>query len=163
MNMKKLVFITSFLLYFSFVFGQTKDNLTTEKNTTMPGNVFYVDFSTLACRDFIEILKANNPSKTDHLITTANKAPKNWIQKRDIGFLISLIDSKEPTRCIVENIASTLPFKDSATMGGYAMDLIDAFRLHKTYPFNLTSCPKNDSTRQKTILQWWDKYKIEKN
>ncbi|WP_231389953.1 ankyrin repeat domain-containing protein [Sphingobacterium pedocola] len=120
---------------------------------------FYINFLNTTVAEYVERLKKTDIEGTAvaiNLLSLVNQAPSRWIQKKELAYLMKLIDSEEPAKCAVSVLASTLPLKDSATIGGHAMDLIDAYRLGKKYPAFLTSCPKTDSVRKAEIKTWWE-------
>jgi hypothetical protein len=62
------------------------------------------------------------------------KAPANWITKKDIDQLITKVDSKEPCAGVVYNKSAIMPHKNvRSTVGIEALMMIEGYR-HKEYP-----------------------------
>jgi len=112
--------------------------------------------------EFIQFLAIKDGSKTESNQLTypipVVEVEVGWIKDSDIDSLILLIDSKEPARCIMTMRSSYWP-NESSTIGGHAMNMIDAFRFKRVYPYSMTECPKNNETRKKEILNWYKTYK----
>lgn len=143
----------------SYATGQIKEP---EQNnlvdTTIFRDPFYVNFFNTNVAEYMERLKKTNTAGSTvamSLLSLVNRAPSTWIQKDELIYLMTLIDSEEPAKCVVSVLASTLPLKETATIGGHAMDLLDTYRLGNKYPSFLTSCPKTDSARKAEIKTWW--------
>ena len=150
MNKISLLLIVTFTTTLSF--GQkSKDSATLD----------FVNLNKTTVLDFVRTLpikKEPNP-KTIYIITIGIEAKVGWIKDSDIDSLIILIDSKEPAYCLMKAISSYLPVNESSTVGGHVMNIIDAFRYQKEYPYVLTDCPKNDEQRKIDILNWYEEFK----
>ena len=121
------------------------------------------DFNKKTVLDYVKILpiKDTNEMKS-HIIITLGIAGYGWIKDSDLDTLIKLIDSKDKANCVVQAISSSMPTNEESTLGGQIMNLIDAYRFKKEYPYFLTDCSKNDEKRKYEILKWWfdkNKYK----
>lgn len=151
---RKIVFLGFVFCAFNFVFSQ-EDILS--KNS--------VDFNKTSLREFVAKLKIDssmidNEQNHFYILTTINKADLNWIKEEDLPILMSLIESKEPSYCVMQFISSQLLFEKS-TIGGQVMNLIDSYRYRKQYPYFLIDCSKNDYRRAEEIKKWWnEKIKI---
>jgi hypothetical protein len=120
-----------------------------------------IDFNKLSLSEYIDILKIKDPCPNgEYRLTTFGNIGDKWITDSDIENLINLIDSEDPTYCIIQMMSSNLPTPtDYSTLGGQIMDILDAYRLKKQYPYFLSSCSKNDEKRKTEILNWWNDYK----
>ena len=56
-------------------------------------------------------------------------APKSWMTKKDVEYLMNYIDSEEPSYCVMQIISSHLPLNEKSTLGGQAMNLIDGLMI----------------------------------
>jgi len=65
------------------------------------------------------------------------------------------IYSGEKCKCVIKVYSDYLPFDDYSTIGGQAMNLIDAYRKNENYFDAPWDCSKNDSIRAKNIVSWW--------
>ena len=150
----KIFFLGFVFCTFNFVFSQD-DNLS--RNS--------VNFKKISLREYVAKLKIDSSLIDDeenhfYILTTINKADLDWINEEDLPFLMSLIESKEPSYCVMQFISSQLLFEKS-TIGGQVMNLIDSFRFKKQYPYFLVDCSKNDARRAEEIKRWWnEKIKI---
>ena len=130
-------------------YGQTeKDNQLSTSN--------FINLNDLTVFQFIEMLKMDNVnSKGLNILTIGMQTPKNWVTEKDIDSLITLINSTDPAKCVMQSISSYLPVNDSSTIGGQVMDIIESYKDKKQYPTVLTSCAKTDKNRIEIIMQWW--------
>lgn len=123
----------------------------------------FINLNQISVFEFIELLKINEENKgKTNILTIGSIAPQLWVTEKDIEILINYIHLTEPSRCVVQSISSYLPVGDSATIGGHAMDIIEAFMENGTYPHFLTSCAKTDGNRIERIRNWWNERKENK-
>ncbi|WP_316766015.1 hypothetical protein [Pedobacter frigiditerrae] len=143
------------ILLFSFltVLGQSEKGFVLNKTP-------FIDLSKLNVHQYVELLKVDsNEVNKFNILTVGMERPKNWVTKKDIYILINLIDSAEPAKCVMQIVSSHLPVRESSTIGGQVMNIIEAFKENKAYPTALTSCAKTDAERVKNIKVWWDSQK----
>jgi uncharacterized protein len=117
----------------------------------------FIDLNKISVWEFINLLKIDTTNKSDlNILTIGMNTPENWINAKDIDTLMTIINSNEPSKCIVQVISSYyLPIGESSTIGGQVMDIIEAYKDNKAYPNKLTSCSKTDEQRIKAIELWW--------
>ncbi len=144
---KSFLFILLTLSYF-VVTGQDMHPSLTESTN--------IDLAKISVKEYVALFKIRDKKRSQlHFLSIKETAPKNWIQKSDIEFLIKFVDSKEPANCVVQIRSSHLHFNDSSTVGGQVMNLIDSFRFNKDYPYFLDDCSKTDKIRVTDIKKWW--------
>lgn len=161
--MKKILYLFIILIASSlYANGQIKESTSKyHGDTTVFRGPYYVNFRNTSVAEYLERLKKPSTeeiSVANNLLSLVNSASATWIRREELAYLITLINSEEPAKCVVTTFASTLPLKDTATIGGHALDLIDAYRLEKEYPSSLANCPKIDPTRKEKIKKWWETY-----
>ena len=86
--------------------------------------------------------------------------PDDWVKKENIEPLIKLLKSQEKCYCIVNPLSSYSASSESATVGGFAIELINSYRLKKKLSFGLWSCPETDERKANEIIAWWEKEKM---
>lgn len=120
----------------------------------------FINLNDISIYQFIELLKIDN-EKPNHLnvLTVGMQSPENWIAEKDIDSLMTLINSSEPAKCVMQVISSHLPIGDSSSIGGHVLDIIEAFKDKKSYPTILTSCSKTDKERINKLSKWWNEQK----
>lgn len=116
-----------------------------------------INLDSLSVRQYVELLKLTERKvHTIHILTIGKTADVDWIKKSDIPYLMELIGSNEDANCVWQSISSQLPLPNESTLGGQVMNLIDAYRQGKNYPYFLTSCAKTDVERVQEIRNWWE-------
>jgi hypothetical protein len=106
---------------------------------------------------FLEAMKKRENTMGElWFVTMANDFPENWIHKEDIGMLINLIDSKERCNCFMNPISSKIP-KGNANVGGYAIELINAYKEKRKVNFGLYLCPETNKQKVDELVSWWAK------
>ncbi|WP_114788932.1 hypothetical protein U0035_04930 [Niabella yanshanensis] len=105
----------------------------------------------VSVRGFFESL-AFKPG-TAPCIIAESTFPDGLIVASDLDYLFSQVNSKQKCKCIVSFLSSIIP-TDSAELGGYAIELITAYREKKTANFGLYKCPKQDSAVANKLLKW---------
>lgn len=121
---------------------------------------YFVNLNDYSVYQFIELLKMDKDKPSQlNILTIGMKTPENWLTKKDIDSLMTLIHSTEPAKCVMQVVSSHLPVGDNSTIGGQVMDIIEAFKENKSYPTILTSCAKTDQERIDKLTKWWDEQK----
>ena len=149
------------ILELNFNLGDYLDNITNIKNIDCEDSYKRVLLDTLSVRDFIKILKIKEPVPNKvHFISVWSNVDSTWISKKDISYLIPLMDVTDSAYCIGSPLSSVgfTGINDYSTLGGQVMNLIDFYRLNKIAPVYHPVCLKNDSVRKKEILDWWKDY-----
>ena len=145
---KLRITIGLFVMFSLTVFGQNKN----EK--------WFINLNEVSIYQYIELLKVdNNDINKFNILTIGGEVPENWVGQKDIDTLITLINSTQQAKCVMQVISSYLPIGESSTIGGQVMDIIEAYKDKKPYPIALTSCTKTDEERAKEIKKWWDSQK----
>ena len=123
-------------------------NKSEPKNETEIHRKLASEYSPLS---FIKELKKRNQINAS---TIENDFSKNWVKVKDLDSLISIIDSKEKCNCYLNPLSSYIP-KDSAEVGGFAIEFIKAFKENKKVDLGLFSCPKVDEKEAEKLKVWW--------
>ena len=135
---------------------ETSDTLINPSDTlrAILGDVHPID--SLDVLSYLKTLRARSPQNKGRRLIAYTQADSNWIKRTDIPALLSQIGSIERACCVMSVFSSLWVAKDEyATIGGHAMDLIDAYRFGLTYP-PLKTCPKADTARMAAIRKWWN-------
>jgi hypothetical protein len=152
--MKQLLLLL--LLILQFQFCNCQDSIGSS-------NICRVDFNKLSVLDYIKLLPVKkNDNRQIHVLTIYDTAKNGWIKVSDIDTLITMIDSKDPSQCVIQVISSFIPENINSTIGGQVMNLIDTFRYGKEYPYFLADCSSNDIKRKQDIMVWYNNFKIKK-
>ncbi len=86
-------------------------------------------------------------------ISAESSFPDRLITASDLDYLFGQINSKQKCKCTVSFLSSIIP-TDSAELGGYAIELITAYKEKKIVNFGLYKCPKQDSVVAAKLLMW---------
>ena len=122
------------------------------QNSVYLDSVTVKEFSTIAFQPIV-------PGSYGNELAIYGKSSINWIQKEDVKILMALIRSDAKCRCVVHGFSSyRTPVTEYSTVGGIAMDLIDAFRGQTQYPARMWTCTKTDKQRAAAIEKWWATY-----
>lgn len=118
----------------------------------------WLNFESITVCEYLKLLKLKEirPHQIN-ILTTGNVADTTWIKEEDLEKLVKLSNSRIPAHCVMQAISSQLPFKNHATIGGIAIELINCYRFNQPYPIALTSCHKNIPAEREEILLWWEK------
>ena len=107
---------------------------------------------------FIEELKKENEL---NVTTIESDFPKNWVKSEDLDSLISLVESKEKCNCYLNPLSSNIP-RDSAEVGGFAVEFIKAFKENRKLDLGLYNCPKVNEKEAEELKSWWKEYRDNK-
>jgi hypothetical protein len=122
------------------------------QNSVYLDSISVKDFSAIA---FEPIVRGSYRNE----LAVLGKTPTNWIRKEDVKVLMALVRSDAKCRCVVHGLSSyRTPVTEYSTVGGIAMDLIDAFRGQTQYPAKMWTCTKTDKQRASAIEKWWAAY-----
>ncbi|QBZ97569.1 hypothetical protein [Flavobacterium sangjuense] len=103
---------------------------------------------------FIRELKKKNELNVS---TIESNFSKNWVKSKDLNSLISLVDSKEKCNCYLNPLSSYIP-KDSAEVGGFAIEFLKAFKENRKLDLGLYYCPKVNEKEAEELKSWWKEY-----
>lgn len=109
----------------------------------------YVDWSKKQPADLIQELK-----RYPNSIYTIWFIPKDWIEKKDVAYLMTLLDSQEPCAS-VHSAHSSLMGRPGSTVGHEASFLIHGFREGHYPPSQSSSGFTPDKAE---IRQWWEAF-----
>lgn len=141
-------------------FSKTKISILTVFILVISVNLFaqnsiIIDVKGLTAKSFFIKLSEYKNSSCENVITISEEFSENWVTKDDVEYLISFVKSEEKIACLNSMVSSLWP-TECSTLGGQAMDLIDAFRFKTKYLKCLYSCTKTDLTRADEIIKWWN-------
>ncbi|MBS1600624.1 MAG: hypothetical protein JST75_20535 [Bacteroidetes bacterium] len=148
-----LLILLVFLLTYTLCYGQN-DNVV-HQDTTMWLTPKGVNVSTF-------LQKVNNAKHHEsevNILVMTNDFFDTWVKPSDIDKLIRLVKSKVKCDCFVSPLSSTIPFKDSADLGGYAIAFIKAYKEKKKVNFGLYACPKTNNKDADELIKWWTQQK----
>lgn len=114
------------------------------------------DFAQSSPKDLIDLLKNpdNRRAKLNQIVFN-DKAPIDWIKKSDLEFLMPLIHSSDTSKCFVSVLSSQACFSNcSATLGGYAIEMITCYRKKVQFPQSFFNCPQTEAQKVKEIEEW---------
>ena len=100
---------------------------------------------------FLELMKKGAKSG---IVTIANDFPATWIHEEDVKELIKLVNSREKCGCFLNPLSSRIPTEE-ATVGGYAIALISAYKEKRKVDFGLYACPETTKQKVDALLKWW--------
>nr|WP_315152274.1 hypothetical protein [uncultured Flavobacterium sp.] len=104
---------------------------------------------------FIRELKNKNLLNAS---TIKSDFPENWIKRQHLDSLISLVESKEKCNCYLNPLSSYIP-KDSAEVGGFAIEFVKAFKENRKVDLGLYYCPKVNQKEAEELKSWLKKHK----
>ena len=137
-----------FLIFTLMLVGCRK---TEPKNNTVIYRKSAREYSPLS---FIRELKKKNLLNVS---TIESDFTKSWIKSEHLDSLITLVESKEKCNCYLNPLSSYVP-KDSAEVGGFAIEFIKAFKENKKVNLGLYRCPKVNQKEVTEIKSWWKEY-----
>lgn len=150
-SMKKTFFSFLILLTInsSFAFSNFKNIEINQGNFIQAKNLNVKSFFKL----FTEKYKKDTKIKC---ITLSGEFPKNWVQPNDIGYLISIMRSKEKC-CGYSNVFSSTILNDNAEVGGFAIIFLNSYISQTKINLGLNCNPKTDKESIKKIEKWYQK------
>jgi len=111
------------------------------------------DLTKITVKEFITLLY---PEKEDpfNILVIEKEAPEYWIKQDDLPYLMSLLKTKEPSKCVMHIYSSHLRTSES-TIAGHAADLINCYRENDIYGNFLNRCANVNDEDIMEIEQWW--------
>lgn len=122
---------------------------------TSSQHVFWLSPESMTPLEFLRIMKQLDNYRPFGGVTMLDSFPKNWVKKKDIDTLIKLVHSREKCNCFLNPLSSYIP-KDSADLGGYAIQLIESYKQKKKLTFGLYACPKTNKIEADKLVNWWN-------
>ncbi len=166
--MKKVIlsFITvltllagSYLFYTFKRDNKGKKNLSTLSIEELTSNV-KKNHKTLSPKDldpksFILLFKERyNKKSALNFVSMLGDFPDNWVQPKDVEYLISVMNSKEKC-CGYMNFFSSTLLTENAEVGGFAIIFLNSYISHTKINLGLNSNPKTDNESIKKIEDWY--------
>jgi hypothetical protein len=108
----------------------------------------------LTLYEFLDAIKTRGAPKYLNFLSAEKTFPIDWIKASDVDTLMSLIESKEKCRCILNPGSSYIPINEKADLGGYAILLLNSYKHKESVGFNLWACPKTDKAAVANLLNW---------
>lgn len=140
------------ILGFLTAYGQTK-------NTSKVVKTKWKDINNLTVFQYIDLLKIDKEKpKVRFLSIVGKQTVRDWITEKDVDSLIVLTNSPEPAKCVKSPLSSQIP-KDSATIGGQVLYLLEAYKQGQDYPAFLASCGITDKRKMEELKQFWKGWK----
>ena len=81
--------------------------------------------------------------------------PTGWITKPYMDTLMSLLYSRRKCKCYVNSASSFLPFKDSADIGGFVIEMAKAYKYQRPLNLGLWACPRSNQAEADQLTEWW--------
>ncbi len=131
------------------------DNFIDSSSLSLKGHEDEISFLTsdMSVHDFLKAVKIDDSSDFNS-ITIKQEFKKDWINEKDLDSLITLIDSREKCKCILNPLSSTIPIGDSADVGGYVILILNSYRHKSTLQFKTWACPKTNKDDVIEITRW---------
>ena len=147
------------LIFISYSFGQdnsrNKKSSTSLNNTSGNKHSYWLNPQKMTPLSFLETMKIKGKGFNKlGVVIMENSFPDNWLTKKDIDTLIKLVNSNEKCNCFLNPLSSYIP-NDNANVGGYAIQLIAAYKAKIKVSFGLHACPKVDKAEAYKLIQWW--------
>lgn len=118
----------------------------------------WVKMDEVSVKDFVEALKVEDRKpNVPEVLTVMGQADPDWVKKEDIGYLMSLIDSKHDAKCVMRMISSNMGSGQRPTLGDQVILLIESYRNKKAFPEGLTVCGDFDEAKREELREWWEK------
>lgn len=89
-----------------------------------------------------------------YLVKTTGNASPAWLKKSDIAYLMTLIDSKQDSKCVMSSLAAYAGIGGS-TIGDQAIMILEYYRNKADYPGVNLICADYDEKKRKEVKKWW--------
>jgi hypothetical protein len=117
---------------------------------------FFRNSEHLQVQSYLELLRLDTSNHVlGNILTITDHFPGHFVKAKDIDSLLSLVKSKQKCKCALNPLSSYIPIKDTAELGGFAIDLIKSYKNNKPYSIWLYSCPHADDKEAEALLNWW--------
>lgn len=131
----------------SHAFSNFKSNEIEQKKFLYAKNLTVKSFFKLFTEKYKKDSKLN-------FVTLAGDFPENWVKPNDIGYLISIMRSKEKC-CGYMNIFSSTISNQEAEIGGFAIIFLNSYISKTKINLGLNCNPKTDIKSIKKIEKWY--------
>ena len=120
----------------------------------------FLKIEDISVKELLSVLVREDGQKGNvNILTTIGQTKADWLNEKDLEFLISKIESKQESKCINRVISSFIPNSEKMTIGNQAISIIEAFRKNLPYPNELYVCEIYGPEKIAEIKKWWKKYK----
>jgi len=120
----------------------------------------FIKMSEINVKEFLNELIIDETRKNQiNLLTTIGQTDKNWLNIKDLEFLVSKVESNEKAKCVNRAISSFLPNPENMTIGNQAISIIESYRQNEPYPNALYICEIYDAEKRNEIRKWWNSKK----
>ncbi|MDR6760529.1 hypothetical protein J2Y38_000708 [Flavobacterium sp. 2755] len=139
--------------------NKEKKNLSTLSIEELTSNV-KKNHKTLSPKDldpksFILLFKEKYNKKSPlNFVSMLGDFPENWVQPKDVEYLISVMNSKEKC-CGYMNLFSSTLLTEDAEVGGFAIIFLNSYISHTKIDLGSNSNPKVDKESIKKIEDWY--------
>tara|TARA_R110002050_G_scaffold56650_2_gene127460 strand:+ start:795 stop:1280 length:486 start_codon:yes stop_codon:yes gene_type:complete len=152
--------LTIFLFSTTIVYGQLKD---------YHDDMGIVLMKKISLRQFIDELKISKGEIDEeaefkhenkiliHRLHTSGQQDSSWISDNDLEYLMTLIDSEDPAKCIIRSISSNKTQPQRTTLGDQAILLLYAYKERLSFPHEFNICGENAKFYKSDIIDWWRK------
>lgn len=107
--------------------------------------------------DFLRRVRTDNAPVDSIMNTFWAIFPKGFVRREHIDSLMLFIGADNGCRCFLSPYSSTIPRRQHADLGGWAIQLIESFKDNKTVTGGLVDCPTTTEERVSAIHNWWEK------
>ena len=131
-----------------------------------------IQMDSITVRQFIKELKITNEeieaeSKIKqesgailvHRLYTNGQQDTNWICEKDLEYLMTLIDSEEPAKCIIRSISSSKSQPQRTTIGKQVILILYSYKEELNYPHKFSICGEDAHLYKQDIINWWKETK----
>jgi hypothetical protein len=99
--------------------------------------------------------KQYNKNKTLNNITMAGEFPNNWVKPKDVGYLISIMRSKQKC-CNYMNVFSSHILNEKSEVGGFAIIFLNSYISGNRINLGLNCSPKTNLKEIQKIENWYN-------
>ncbi|WP_157730094.1 hypothetical protein [Tenacibaculum jejuense] len=113
-----------------------------------------VEISKLNAKELISFLKTNPEDDGFNILITIGQTKADWLNQTDLEYLISKINSKEKSKCIVRQISSFIPDSKHMTIGNQVISILESYRKKESFPNSLYICKAYKEEKINKFFSW---------